>query len=158
MGTGFNLGALLGGRLNPQFSVNGELSFNFLNVENLDLGEDADAVEIDLAFSPLFHAPISNAAEFVIGPKLGFFIGGEERHYNGASLGMASVTGFAAGFNAGMFFAVSHGTSLGGMFSFTIRDPSTYCFKAPGVAGAVRGHRRHRREGPRLQLRRAVLG
>ena len=134
LGTGVALGALLGGRLNPQFSLNGEISINFLSVKNLPPGEESTAVEIDFTFSPLFHAPISNTAEFVLGPKLGFFGAAEERRYNGASLGTLSANGLAAGFNAGMFFAVSPSTSLGGMMSFTIRDPSTSCFKAPGGA------------------------
>jgi len=134
LGAGFVLGALLGGRLNPQFSLNGEISIDVVNLKDQAPGDEVSWVEVDLAFSPLFHAPLSSTAEFVVGPKLGLAILGQESRYYGVTTDEITRTGLAAGFNSGIFFAVSPNTSLGGMLTFTIRDASQECTKTPGVA------------------------
>jgi hypothetical protein len=127
---GLTIGALLGGRLNQSFSLNGELRIDFLNVDN----SDANIVQADVAFSPLFHAPVSPTAEFVVGPKIGGY------GLAGDAAGVDySESGLSAGFNAGMFFAVSPTTSLGGMLSFTIRDPSEVCQSAAGYEYCLSG-------------------
>ena len=63
---------ILGGRVNPQFSINGEFRIDVLNPKNVPSGVDVTVVEVDFAVSPLFHVPFPNG-EFVLGPKLGFF-------------------------------------------------------------------------------------
>jgi hypothetical protein len=124
---GFMLGALLGGRINPAFSVNGELRIDTLNFANVPAGQHWEASEVDLAFSPLFHAPFP-AGEFVVGPKLGLF--GQNatlRDDNSVTTTRGRASGLTAGVNAGVFFIVSRVMSLGGMLSFTIRDPAEVC-------------------------------
>ena len=88
----------------------------------------------------------SNTAEFVARTEAGFF--GRRRrparrHVPGIRL---SASGLAAGFNTGMFFAVSPSTSLGGMLSSTVRDASTACYQAPGYTEVCIDRRLHRIE------------
>jgi hypothetical protein len=46
---------------------------------------------------------------------------------NGIKTSGDTWTGWSAGFNAGVFFAVGRAMSLGGMFSFTVRNPTQEC-------------------------------
>ena len=135
-GTGFALGTLVGGRLNPSFSLNGELRMDAINFRNVPSGEKWEAFEFDFDLSPLFHVPFATG-EMVVGPKLGF-AGYDETDTmtNGLETFRQHWSGFSAGFNAGVFFAVSRVMSLGGMFSFTIRDPSQVC-------GTIAGQTEH---------------
>ncbi len=125
---GFMVGALVGGRLNPSFSLNAELRIDTVNFRNVPAGERWEANEFDLDFSPLFHVPFA-AGEFVVGPKLGF--AGYQEHDTDGGLETFSQhwSGLSVGFNAGVFFAVSRFMSLGGLLSFTARDPSEVCTK-----------------------------
>src|SRR5262245_15066346 len=133
LNTGFILGALLGGRINPQFSINGELRFDVLNPKGSPpAGTDETALEFDLAFSPLFHAPLG-AGEFVIGPKLGAFAAADTPTYGGTEVQPIGASGYVVGFNTGAFFDVSPGVALGGMISFSIRDATKVCLKYGGV-------------------------
>jgi hypothetical protein len=131
LGAGFIIGALLGGRLNPMFSLNGEIRIDALNVKNQDPSVSiSSAFEGDLAFSPLFHVPFPNG-EFVVGPKLGFFFGGQTTNYLGQTTD-TTVTGLAGGINTGVFFDISPHVALGGMLSFTIRDIGSVCSTPSG--------------------------
>jgi hypothetical protein len=132
LGVGFRLGTILGGRLNEQFSINGELTIDVLNPSNVPSGEDLTVVEVDLALSPLFHAPVGMNGEFVVGPKLGFMGGSSQDMVGGVSQGEGSATGYVYGINAGMFFNVSQTTALGGLLSFQGRSYSKVCFTPPG--------------------------
>ena len=132
-GAGLLLGALLGGRLNPQFSLNGELRFDILNPKNVNPGFDVGEAEFALSFSPLFHVPFPQG-EFVIGPKVGFFGYALEAKYGGQSVDKLSGSGLEGGANAGVFFNISPTVALGGMLSFTIRDFSRFCETVPPYA------------------------
>ena len=133
LNTGFILGAILGGRINPQLSLNGEIRFDVLNPKGSPpAGTDETALEFDLAFSPLFHAPIG-AGEFVIGPKLGAFAAADTLTYGGTEVQTISASGYVVGFNTGVFFDVSPTVALGGMISFSIRDATKVCIKYGGV-------------------------
>jgi len=134
LGTGFRLGTILGGRVNPQFSINGELTIDVLNPTDTQPGVDETAVEVDLAFSPLFHAPIGPTAEFVVGPKLGFMGLSDSATSGGMDLGSLSGSGYVFGLNAGIFFNVSPTTELGGLLSFEGRSFSKMCSDQPGFA------------------------
>jgi hypothetical protein len=125
-GPGFMLGGILGGRLNPQFSINGELRFDILNPKNVNAGYDVTALELDLALSPLFHVPFQNG-EFIVGPKLGIFAQAVDVAYGGQSVGTESLSGYVAGINSGVFFDVSRSVAIGGMLSLSVRDPRRYC-------------------------------
>ncbi len=131
LGTGFVIGGLLGGRVNPMFSINGELRLDVLNPKNVPSGADITVIEVDLAFSPLFHVPFPNG-EFVIGPKLGIFAGAASASYGGQDAGSTSTSGLMGGVNSGVFFDISPKVALGGMLSFTVRDPGESCATPPG--------------------------
>jgi hypothetical protein len=132
LGTGFIIGTLLGGRVNPNFSINGELRIDILRPKDVPSNVSVSMAEVDLAFSPLFHVPLP-AGELVLGPKLGFFAGSMSISSGGVEQSNASVSGLVAGLNAGAFFDVSRSTALGGMVSFTIRDPNEVCTTYGGV-------------------------
>jgi hypothetical protein len=133
LGPGPILGALIGGRVNPTFSLNGELRIDVINFHNLAPGEQVAAAESELVFSPLFHVQFQ-AGEFVVGPKFGFFSYGAEDTIGGVSKGKTTASGETYGINAGVFFAVSRIMSLGGMVSYTVRDPSKQCVTPAGGA------------------------
>ena len=131
LGPGFILGGILGGRVNPQFSINGELRFDILNPKNVNPGFDVTALELDLAVSPLFHVPFQNG-EFIVGPKLGIFAQAINVMYGGANYGSESMSGYVAGINSGVFFDVGRNVALGGMLSLSVRDPNRYCMTPDG--------------------------
>lgn len=130
LGPGFVIGSLLGGRINPMFSINGEIRIDVLNPKNVPSGEDVTAVEVDLALSPLYHVPITSG-EIVVGPKIGLFGGAAKGSFGGQSAS-AWVSGLSLGLNGGAFFDVSPQVALGGMLSFTLRDPHKECQTLPG--------------------------
>ncbi|HEY7371278.1 MAG TPA: outer membrane beta-barrel protein [Polyangia bacterium] len=129
LGPGFMIGALLGGRLNPNFSINGELRVDVLNYKNLAPSDTRTATETDIAFSPLFHVQFPTG-EFVVGPKFGFFSYDEDD--SGSSNVTYTATGTTYGVNAGVFFALGRALSLGGMISYTVRDASQQCTTPSG--------------------------
>jgi hypothetical protein len=129
-GPGFSMGVLLGGRLNPSFSINGELRVDALSFRNVPSSEDWEAAEFDFALAPLFHFQFA-AGEFVLGPKLGFFSYDETDKAGGVAVYLERRSGFAAGINSGVFFAVSRVLSLGGLLTFTVRNPGQVCTTVP---------------------------
>ena len=129
---GFRMGAILGGRLNDRVSLNGELTMDILNPKNLPSGADDTIVFADLAFSPLFHAPLAEKAELVVGPKLGVFGVAESVKVDGVDEGTATAHGFVIGVNLGVFGAISRRVSLGGLISFVVRDPTQACITPSG--------------------------
>ena len=126
---GATLGVLLGGRVNPSFSINGELRIDVLNFKDVPSSQQWDATEFDFGISPLFHLQFpTGTGEFVIGPKLSIF--GYEatfRDNNNFTTSNDRWSGWSAGFNAGVFFAVGRAMSLGGLMSFTSRNPTEKC-------------------------------
>jgi hypothetical protein len=132
LGPGFRMGAILGGRVTPQLSLNGEMTLDFLNIKNLSAGADASAVAVDLAFSPLFHLELSPVAELVIGPKLGIQVTSEQDSLDGLDQGTTTGNGWVFGVNAGVFASVSPSTSLGLLVNFEGRTYSEMCFTPPG--------------------------
>ncbi len=120
-GPGLRVGGLFGGRINEQFSFNGELLFDWENLSNIPAGLNASAYFIQLGAAPLFHGQVSPTAEIVIGPKLGFFFAhaSESGTFAGMTLdGSASTEGLVLGANLGAFFRLSDSLSLGGLFNF----------------------------------------
>src|SRR4051812_19555660 len=131
LGPGFVIGGLLGGRVGPNFSINGELRFDVLNPKNVGSGVDVTALELDFALSPLFHMPFPNG-EFILGPKLGVYALDYQVRYGGVDGGSSSASGFVYGFNSGVFFDVGPHSALGGLLTFAVRDPSTACSTPAG--------------------------
>ena len=79
-GPGFRLGGIAGGHITPMFSLNGEITVDFVNANSSSntsgtqgtMSTSLSGIELDLAASPLVHFPINNF-EIVAGPKLGAF-------------------------------------------------------------------------------------
>jgi hypothetical protein len=109
------------------------MTIDFVNPNN-NGAADVTLVEVDLAFSPLFHQAVGSSAEFVIGPKIGFMALSESASSGGQDLGSGTGSGFVLGLNAGLFAAVSPSTSIGGLLSFESRSFSKLCSTEPGSA------------------------
>jgi hypothetical protein len=125
VGVGFRLGTLLGGRINPMLSLNGELVIDVDNLKNVPTGVDATEAQVEIDFSPLIHLPQDNF-EIVFGPKLGAF-GLAEQESAGGETTKASLSGYVFGLNAGAFFGMSNGAALGALLSFAWRLPHEAC-------------------------------
>jgi hypothetical protein len=132
-GPGFRIGTILGGRINPMFSINGELTIDVINPKNLAPGVSVTAAAVDIAASPLFHLPLgaTGAAELVLGPKLGFWV--DSGTVSGSlNDGTGSDSGFLFGLNAGLFGYITPSTAIGGLLSFEGRSYSSSCFTPSG--------------------------
>jgi hypothetical protein len=122
--TGLRIGAILGGRVNDLFSVNGEVIADVLNF-NTPPGVSASETITALAGSPLFHLT-TPSVDLVVGPKFGFwYLSGHASN----GLDRADVTGhgWTLGLNLGVFFPVSDSASLGMLFSFATLEPMELC-------------------------------
>ena len=128
---GFVIGGILGGRIGPAFSINGEFRIDVLNPKNTGSGVDETAVEVDFALSPFFHMPFPNG-EFLIGPKLGFFGAADQFSYGGVDGDKTTASGLVYGFNSGVFFDVGPRAALGGMLTFAVRDATSVCYTPAG--------------------------
>ena len=126
VGPGLRIGSLLGGHLSPLFSLNAEITFDFLNVKILPAGYTVKEVDFVLAFSPLLHLPISMTmdVDFVIGPKLGIR-GLAATSDTAVSSATFSGSGGVLGLNAGIFAAVSPNLAAGALLSVDVRSVST---------------------------------
>jgi hypothetical protein len=138
LGPGFRLGTILGGRLSEQFSINGELTIDGQNVENVSAPASVTSVEVAITLSPLFHVQ-QGALEFVLGPKLGFAGGSADIDDGLGDKTSVSASGYAFGANAGLFGAVSSSVSLGGMLSFEGRKFTKSCQTTLGVETCQEG-------------------
>lgn len=122
---GLRVGMLLGGYAFERFSFNGEIALDWANPDE-PLGTDIIQFMGDLAFSPLFHAPLG-PVELIVGPKLGLFY-----LYNHADLPfLGSVTttanGWTYGLNLGVMIPLSRAVSGGLLLAYQIRNPSEVC-------------------------------
>jgi hypothetical protein len=117
LGPGLRAGALIGGRLNSHWSINGELLIDFLNDTNDN--QPFEEAEVDLA--PLYHYA-AESFEVLAGPKVGYGRGWYSYPVYGAS---ASSSGVILGVNAGLLGLVRESASLGGIASFDYYDVTT---------------------------------
>ena len=124
---GLRLGGLLGFYATPMFSLNGELTLDFLNLDSSAGYSGATGVRALLALSPLFHFPAGNL-ELVVGPKFG---GWGTTISDNNSTTSASARGYVFGVNAGLF-ARAGNVNLGGLFSFEAGIPTSICFDTGG--------------------------
>ena len=112
---GLRLGGLIGFYASPVFSINGELSIDFMNLNNDNsFTGDITAVRAALSLSPLYHVATSGNFEVVLGPKLGVW---DEEYDDSSGNKLVSLSGYLVGINAGGFTRVGN-TLLGGLFSF----------------------------------------
>src|SRR5262249_39981198 len=119
---GLRLGGLLGGGVNPMFSINWGITLGKSKPKNNssrgDFNQKVDAV----TFSPLFHIAATERVDFVAGPKLGFFSIDTTQSAGMGMTAMGTVSGTVAGLNAGVFFAVSGGSALGVLASAELKS------------------------------------
>jgi hypothetical protein len=120
---GLRLGGLLGFYASPMFSLNGELSIDFMNLDS-NLFPNTTGVRASLSIAPLFHFPAGTGnIELVVGPKLGVW---DEELSDTNSSATQSFSGYLLGLNAGAFTHVGR-SSLGGLFSFESATPNKAC-------------------------------
>lgn len=119
---GLRLGGLLGFYASPVFSLNGELTLDFLNFDDSTVNSGATAVRAVFAFSPLYHVPTGNV-ELVVGPKFGGWITSISDDNSNAS---ASAKGYVLGVNAGAFVHAGN-VNVGGLVSFEAAVATSIC-------------------------------
>jgi hypothetical protein len=129
LNSGLRLGTLLGGHVTPLLSLNGEFTIDVLNPKIS--GIDVTAVEVDLAFSPLFHFA-NGGLEIVVGPKMGVFgLAATTKNSSGTKLSDSSGNGLSYGANIGVFGGVGN-LALGGLVGFTGRRLTKSCTTLSG--------------------------
>src|SRR5262249_30643608 len=112
-GVGARLGALLGVHVDPLVSLNVELAVDFLNPTTRVNTVSSSGHDLTVAFSPLFHVA-GNVAEFVVGPKLGYW----SENFTDSNRVMGTTTrssmwGWAVGGNIGGFVNVNEDVGIG---------------------------------------------
>jgi hypothetical protein len=126
---GFRIGAILGGRVLPELSLNGEIAIDVMNPSHVQSGVDVSIVMVDFVFSPLFHFGNDHVEGFV-GPRIGGFLMEGSSSYQSRSM-EGSASGIAYGLNVG--FAINAGkVALGAIFSYTGRHAMETCTKFSG--------------------------
>ena len=125
-GAGLRVGILAGSRLAELLSLNVAMAFDVVNV---DLPGASDYV-FDLGFNPLFHFPL-NQLEIVAGPLGGVFV--DKAATGGVLASDTWAYGWTAGANAGVLFAVGSRVRLGGLLTFSLRNPLKVCITAGGM-------------------------
>jgi hypothetical protein len=122
---GPRIGAVLGARLAPWFSLNAEATYDRSFFRLLVESQPPSEGFADFALSPFFHVPRGNV-ELLFGPEVGFFV------RSLADQGMTGPytswsAGLVLGLNAGGFVRVTDYASLGGMLTFERRMDRRYC-------------------------------
>ena len=121
---GLRLGALFGWHVGPSISLNGEFNIDVLNAKSVSGYSSPTDVNVDFAFSPLYHIVLPQL-EIVVGPKLGLFaesMSYKDDYYNTSYTGSGS--GLAYGLNAGVFIPLGN-IAIGGLFNLTVRSYSS---------------------------------
>jgi len=119
-GPGLRVGGIGGLRASDQLSINGELVYDVINVNNSVPGESV--YNFQFAAAPFYHLQASPTAEILLGPKVGFFrYGASASSYYGTV--DEGINGLVVGANAGGFFRLSNLLALGGMVNFDFEKP-----------------------------------
>jgi hypothetical protein len=116
-GPGLRIGGIGGFRVKDQLSFNGELVYDFVNLNTPVSG--VSVYNFQIAAAPLYHVQASPSAEVVIGPKIGFYrfaVSGSDAYDSGDN-------GLVLGANVGAFVRISPLFALGGMLSFDYEKP-----------------------------------
>jgi hypothetical protein len=119
-GPGLRIGGIGGLRVNDQLSFNGELVYDFVNLNGSVSG--VSVYNLQVATAPFYHLQASPSAELVIGPKLGFyrFALSSSDYYGSVDSG---DNGLVLGANVGAFVRISPLVAIGGMLSFDYEKP-----------------------------------
>jgi hypothetical protein len=129
LGSGFRMGAIVGGHVIPELSLNGELSIDFMNPKNVPSGASVTEVIADIVFSPLVHFG-SDQIEVFAGPRIGAFGMSGSFSYGGSSTD-DSAQGLAYGFNVGAAVPVGN-MAIGGLLVYTGRHATKVCSTLSG--------------------------
>ncbi len=129
-GTGFRIGGILGGRIMPMLSLNGEITLDIMNPKDVPSGMDVSVVMADVLFSPLLHFGAPSIDVF-FGPKLGAFVMAESISYEGEEL-KATAQGLAYGINVGVAVPVGN-IAVGGIISYVGRHATEACVEVEGL-------------------------
>jgi hypothetical protein len=124
---GFRLGAMLGGRVNEDVSLNWEMTFDVSNIDTAPMAPSSSEYAFDFAFSPMGHF-LAGPVELVVGPKLGvFWVHAEVHSATTYTSETHQGTGILGGLTVGTFMAVSTTTSLGVLLSAEVRKIEHAC-------------------------------
>jgi hypothetical protein len=116
---GFRAGGLVGHHVLSFLSVNGEVSFDFLNPNNVELGESLQARVTDFVLSPFFHVALERG-EIVVGPRMGAFTSSSSQTYDDVTAREDRARGLAYGFNLGVFGGIGN-VAVGALLGYTRR-------------------------------------
>jgi hypothetical protein len=122
---GTRLGGLVGYRIQPWFSVDGELTLDLLDPVDDQAAILLDKRQADFALSPLFHLRMPRW-ELALGPKLGRFWSRLDLLLIDQGRVHDRNWGWVAGLNAGAFVRLPRSISAGLFASYVVRvyDPS----------------------------------
>ena len=129
--TCLRIGSFLGWHLSRNFSINSELTLDFVNPNGASL--EVSNVDLDISLSPLFHLVVGHL-DLVAGPKIGLFEETESHTSNGESYN-DGYTGVMFGGNVGVLAGIRK-IAVGALFSYTGRHYTSQC---ETVGGAVHG-------------------
>jgi hypothetical protein len=123
---GPRVGGLLGVRLLPWLSLNGEVTYDESWIQSIEGGNPSEFF-MDFALSPLFHWT-HGGTEIVVGPEIGYFTSSETATSMGTGTEISSsLSGLAVGLNVGAFVRLNRYVSLGGLLSVEVRNARRYC-------------------------------
>jgi hypothetical protein len=127
--TGFRMGSMIGWRSADRWSINGEVSYDYIRVIEPP-GVSASEHMVMVAFSPLFNVT-TPSADIAFGPKLGFWKLSAELSDSYTQITL-SEEGWSWGANIGLFFPISAKASLGGLLSLDTFEPTRACATQDG--------------------------
>jgi len=123
---GFRVGGILGHHVLPFLSLNGELTFDVLNGNEISAADHQSAHTVDLTFSPLFHFPTERGT-IVLGPRVGGFSHAVSLvDFTNTPDGALNAHGLAYGLNAGLFGGIRD-VAVGLLIGYTNRHATETC-------------------------------
>lgn len=130
LGPGVHAGGLLGFRIGDHLSINGELTIDLVNANDLPTGDRYTEEAVTIGLSPLVAFPVGRGIELALGPKLGWWGSSYYQDASARGKGSGSYAGYDLGANAAGFVQVGRKLWLGGLASFDLRTYGRSCFTA----------------------------
>ncbi len=127
-GPGLRIGGIGGFRASDQLSLNGEVVYDVVNLNNSVPGDSFYNVQV--AAAPFYHVQASPTFEVLVGPKVGFFRFGENVDAYGGTIDRG-INGLVLGANVGGFVRLSNMVALGGMLNFDFEKPLSCSVSSP---------------------------